>query len=72
MEKKEAAYMDTVAKLRADDMEVAKAMKKYVDGEAKRFKNDPDSAKRDALEALQRTGVATKQGNLKKKIVSWE
>ncbi len=46
-------------------------MREYIKELEKNLKTDPD-AERKARSFLPRTGVANKNGHIKKKIVSWE
>lgn len=72
MEQREDSYMKTVIALYKSDTQRIVAMRKYVSKKQAEAKHFPDHAKIEATDALIRTGVVTKHGNPKKKIVSWE
>lgn len=64
---KETSFMAIAVSLNREQDKYIKEMNEYI----KKISASPQ-AETEALEALKRTGVVTKQGNLKKKIVSWE
>ncbi len=73
MKKKlEVNMMDNRMKLQMSAMSYTKELDLYI----KKLKKQKSICKEDALEdaklALKRTGVTTKSGRTKKKIVSWE
>ena len=70
--KKEVDVVSTAVKLREADTEIIGKMDCYITKLRKQQQEVPDAAYREAKKALIRTGVATKQGNTKPKIVSWE
>lgn len=61
--------MQIAARLQENDQRFLEEMRKYLDELKSR---PPETAKIEAQEALHRTGVTTKDGKLKKSIVSWE
>jgi len=64
--------MDEIVRLIDSEKDITRAMDSYI-SELKRVKKEsPEKAYNDAKKALIRTGVMTKNGNMKKKIVSWE
>lgn len=64
--------MSTAVKLRAAEVEFIKEMDNYVMKLKKQQIESSETACIEAKEALLRTGVVTKSGKTKKKIVSWE
>ena len=61
--------MDSVVKLQPDKKEYLRDLDNYIT----KLQNQPsDKAQKEAEKALKRTGVTTRNGKLKKKIVSWE
>lgn len=64
--------MSTAVKLRAAEVEFIKEMDNYVIKLKKQQIESSETAYIAAKKALLRTGVATKSGKTKKKIVSWE
>lgn len=72
VKKKEVDVMSTAVKLRQIDNIFIEEMDKYIEKLEKQQARSNESALQEANEALVRTGVCTKKGNLKKKIVSWE
>lgn len=60
---------ETAMRLQADERDFIHGMTAYI----KKLKAlAPEEAQKDAKEALIRTGVLTKDGKIKKSIVSWE
>lgn len=70
--KKEVDAMSTAVKLRAAEVEFIKEMDNYVLRLKKQQIESSENAYNEAKSALLRTGVITKSGKTKKKIVSWE
>lgn len=64
--------MKTAAALYKSETQRIVAMRKCISAKQTEAKRSPDRARIDATDALIRTGVVTKHGNPKKKIVSWE
>ncbi len=48
-----------------------KIFDKYIKEMSVRYKKDPISSQKEALEALKRTGVVNRKGKTKEKIISW-
>jgi len=69
MLKKGGATMKTSVKLRTREKSIVAGMAEYT--RALRTQS-PEQAKLEARKALQRTGVISSNGRLKKAIVSWE
>lgn len=69
---KEVDIMSTATKLIEDEMVFAQEMQRYIEKLEKQSRECTKEAKKDARAALERTGVITKSGKTKKKIVSWE
>ena len=66
---KEATFLKIAVSLQERQAEYTRGMDAYIE----RLKNqEPDTARENAMRALVRTGVVTRNGNPKKKIVSWE
>lgn len=70
--KKEVDIMSTAVKLRQSDNNFIEEMDRYIRELENQKKTSQDMAYQEAKKALYRTGVGTKKGNIKKKIVSWE
>lgn len=64
--------MSTAVKLRASESKYLDELEAYIVKLKGMKHNSADDAYREAKEALLRTGVVTKSGRIKKKIVSWE
>lgn len=64
---KEASFMAIAVSLNREQDKYINGMNEYI----KKISASPE-AEAEALAALKRTDVVTKQGNLKEKIVSWE
>lgn len=64
--------MNTTVKLQTTDEELIKAMGKYVCNLKKQQNRPSEKMYNEAKSALVRTGVVTKRGKTKKRIVSWE
>ena len=64
--------MSTAVKLRAAEVEFIKEMDNYIKKLKKQQNESGQIAYDEARHALFRTGVVTKSGKTKKKIVSWE
>ena len=64
--------MSTSTMLRKEEYLFAKEMESYIKTLRNQQKVSQDDAYADAKEALKRTGVINRNGNTKKKIVSWE
>lgn len=66
--------MPTAISLREDEDEdiLLQEMRLYLNRLQIQIEVDPLSAKQDAHEALMRTGITTKNGKIKKTIISWE
>lgn len=60
---------EVARKLEADEMGFISGMSKYIENLRAQ---SPEEAEKTAKEALIRTGVITKDGKIKKSIVSWE
>jgi len=58
--------------LREDEKTFMEAISLYIEELQKQIEHDPKAAKREAREALIRTGVLTSKGKNKDVIVSWE
>lgn len=69
---KEVDVMNTAVKLCAAEVEFIKEMDEYIGKLKKQQLDSNEDACRAAKAALLRTGVVTKGGKTKKKIVSWE
>ncbi len=68
----EECIMAAAVRIRQDEFEMSRKMQEYAEQLKKQSKENPAKAKADAKIALVRTGVLTKNGNAKRKIVSWE
>lgn len=67
--KKEGSAMEAAIRFQNDDQKMIQEMAAYI----KKLKAQPrETAKKEAKEALIRTGITTKDGKLKDSIVSWE
>lgn len=64
--------MSTATILRKEEYLFAKEMESYIETLKNQQKMSQDDAYEDAKNALKRTGVINRNGNTKKKIVSWE
>lgn len=64
--------MSTAVKLRAAEVEFIEEMDNYIVKLKKQQIESKESAYSEAKKALLRTGVVTRGGKTKKKIVSWE
>lgn len=64
--------MTNRVKNQINEAELAEEMKRYVSHLREQQKYNNAAVKTEAKKALIRTGVLTRNGNLKKKIVSWE
>ena len=72
VKKKEVDVMSTAVKLRQLDNIFIEEMDNYIKKLEKQKNDSKEIALQEAKEALVRTGVCTKKGNVKRKIVSWE
>lgn len=73
MKRKEVDIMTTATILRNEEFKFANEMEEYVEEiKNKRKLKGEAECRKEALAALKRTGVVTKNGNTRKKIVSWE
>ena len=70
--KKEVDIMITAAKLQEPDLMLIKDMESFIEKLKKQQQNSQEDAYKDAKQALYRTGVISKNGKTKKKIVTWE
>lgn len=70
--KKEVSVMNTAVRLQAADLRFLADMDAYLQKLKQQQSDSPKQACKEAKDALYRTGVTTKKGKLKKKIVSWE
>lgn len=69
---REVDVMSTSVILRTDEVKFIKEMENYVIKLKKQQIESRKNAYNDAKKALLRTGVVTRSGKTKKKIVSWE
>lgn len=69
---KEVDAMLTSAKSLIQEDFLVVEMKKYIQELMAQGEKRPGQAKKEAIEALRRTGVLTEDGEEKEKIVSWE
>lgn len=73
MKRKGVDVMTTATILEKEEYKFANEMEKYVkELKSMRKRNGEAECREEALEALKRTGVVTRNGNTRKKIVSWE
>lgn len=70
--KKDVDVMSTAFKLRAAEVEFIKEMDDFVVKLKKQQVESSETAYIEAKSALLRTGVVTKSGKTKKRIVTWE
>ena len=72
IDKKEVDVMNTAVEIRSTEVEFIKEMDHYIEKLRQQQTDSVDTAYKEAMDALLRTGVVNKNGKPKEKIVSWE